>query len=76
MIIEERWGSEVWADPKTADLIALKMSEHEGGELERMHHKIETLKNIVGGLIDRAGLTDQQKLDLLDLWNWQVKEAA
>ncbi len=59
MILKEKWGSCVWKVEDTVDLI-------EGSVSFEVESRLEQLTEIIARMIDRMGLSDQEKLDLID----------
>lgn len=76
MNIKEKWGNDRWENATTEDLIKLRMSDFDGGEIETLRNRTEILTRLVAHLIDRSGMTDQEKLEFVDLFYWVVEDAA
>jgi hypothetical protein len=68
MILKEKWGSRVWEVEDTVDLI-------KGSVSFEAEYRLEQLTEIIARMIDRMGLSDQEKFDLIDPHSaWEIAE--
>lgn len=72
MKLKEQWGTRVWEFVRTEDLVKSKLSEANGGQVEQLQEQIEMLSKMVAALIDDAGFTDRQKLEVVGLYGWEL----
>lgn len=76
MNLKESWGSRTWRRVDVDDLITHKMSDYEGGNLEYIEHQIDVLAAIVGRLVEHVAQRDQDRLDIVGLYGWEIDERS
>lgn len=77
MNLIETYGSDVWRNATPDSLVreALSRCDAYGRKDDAViRAQIETLAGIIARLIDAAPLTDQQKLDVVGLRDWELSE--
>lgn len=72
MNLKETWGNKVWERATTECLIQHRFSDADGGQVEELQEQVRILKRIVANIIDNIGLTDQQKLDMIEIYGWEL----
>ena len=67
------WDTRKWEGASVPDILGQKMSEFDGGEIECLKQQVEYLSSIVAKLVDSNCRTDDDVLDMLEIYRWGTK---
>ncbi len=62
-------GSRRWENANFEDLILAELRECESADQERI-----TISNMLAGLVKALPLTNEQRLEVLNVWQWSVEK--
>ena len=74
MTLYGTWDTRKWEGAIVSDVVAEKLSEFDGGEIERLTQQVEYLSNVVAKLVDRTCNRDSEVLATLDVYKWSVSQ--
>lgn len=72
MNLKEKWGTRVWNNVSVEDLIKVKLDESDSGQIEELQDKVRTLSEILSNLMGALNLSDEQKLEIIGLYGWEL----